>query len=158
MLPDRHRTSLPSAPDRLELQIRSLEAEIVQQAGENEVLRRLMTILEVGALIATALVAWAPPPWAFRRGRDFAAWLGLTLEQHSTGGKQRPGVTTRMGERSLRRLLIIGSDSVIKRHVHKAPRPSTWLRGLLSRKSPMLMRMALVKKMARVVWTPLAKG
>jgi len=118
-----------------------------------------MTIPGVGPLIATALVALAPPPATFRRGRDFAAWLGLTPRQHSTGGKQRLGATTRMGERSLRRLLILGANSVIiKRHVHASARPGTWLGGMLTRKPPMLVRVALANKMARIVWALMARG
>jgi len=61
----------------------------------------------VGPVIATAMAALAPPAETFKRGRDFAAWLGLTPLQHSTGGKQRLGATSKMGERTLRRLLII---------------------------------------------------
>ena len=58
-----------------------------------------------------------------------------------------------MGERSLRRLLIIGANSVIiKRHSHASARPGTWLAGLLERKPPMLVRVALANKMARIVW------
>ena len=118
-----------------------------------------MTIPGVGPLIATALVALAPPPETFRQGRDFAAWLGLTPRQHSTGGKPRPGAATRMGERSLRRLLIIGANSVvIKRHVHKEAQPGTWLGGMLARKPPMLVRVALANKMARIVWALMARG
>ena len=122
--------ALVSALERLEVVIHRLETEITRQAKDNEVARRLMTIPGAGPLIATALVALAPPPQTFQRGRDFAVWLGLTPRQHSTGGKQRLGATTRMGERSLRRLLIIGVNSVvIKRHVHKETRPGTWLAG-----------------------------
>ena len=144
---------LVSALERLEAEIQGLEAEVVRKARENEVARRLMTVPGVGPLIATALVALAPPPQTFRRGRDFAAWLGLTPRQHSTGGKQRLGATTRMGERSLRRLLIIGANSVvIKRHVHREAQPGTWLGGLLTRKPPLLVRVALANKMARIVW------
>ena len=150
---------LVSALERLEAEIRGLEAEIVRRARENETARRLMTIPGVGPLIATALVALAPPPQTFRRGRDFAAWLGLTPRQHSTGGKQRLGATTRMGERSLRRLLIIGANSVVmKRHVHREAQPGTWLGSLLARKPPMLVRVALANKMARVVWALMVKG
>ena len=69
------------------------------------------------------------------------------------------GATTKMGERSLRRLLIIGANSVvIKRHVHKEAQPGTWLGGLLSRKPPMLVRVALANKMARIVWALMARG
>ena len=151
--------ALVSALEGLEVEVRRLEAEITRRAKEDELARRLMTIPGVGPLIATALVALAPPPQTFRRGRDFAAWLGLTPRQHSTGGKQRLGATTRMGERSLRRLLILGANSVIiKRHVHAAARPGTWLARMLTRKPPMLVRVALANKMARVVWALMVKG
>ena len=131
----------------------------MRRAREEATARRLMSIPGVGPLIATTLIALAPPPQTFRQGRDVAAWLGLTPPQHSTGGKQRLGATTRRGERSLRRLLIIGANSVIiKRHVHEAARPGTWLSGLLSRKPPLLVRVALANKMVRIVWALMRKG
>ena len=149
---------LVSALERLDAGICRLEAEIVRRAKEDATARRLMTIPGVGPLIATAFAVLAPPPETFRRGRDFAAWLGLTPRQHSTGGKQRLGATTRMGERSLRRLLILGANSVIiKRHVHAAARPGTWLGSLLTRKPPLLARVALANKMARIVWALMKK-
>ena len=118
-----------------------------------------MTVPGIGPLIATAIATLAPPPETFRKARDFAAWLGLVPRQHSTGGKQRLGATTKMGERSLRRLLIIGANSVvIKRNVHKEAQPGTWLGSLLLRKPPMLVRVALANKMARIVWALMARG
>jgi transposase len=85
--------------------------------------------------------------------------LGLVPLQHSTGGKQRLGATTKRGERSLRRLLIIGANSVIiKRHVDAAAKPGTWLGGMLARKPPMLVRVARANKMARIVWALMARG
>ena len=94
--------------------------------------------------MATALATLAPLPETFRTARDFAAWLGLTPRQHSTGGKQRLGATTRMGERSLRRLLILGASSVvIKRRPNPLAQPGTKLGGLLARKPGMLVRVAL---------------
>jgi transposase len=144
---------------QLDAQIGKLDAEIARRAKENDVARRLMTVPGIGPLIGTVIAVLAPPPETFRRGRDFAAWLGLVPRQHSTGGKQRLGATTKMGERSLRRLLIIGANSVvIKRHVHKEAQPGTWLGGLLSRKPPMLVRVALANKMARIVWALMARG
>lgn len=144
---------------QLDAQLGKLDAEIARRAKENAVARRLMTVPGIGPLIATAIAVLAPPPETFRRGRDFAAWLGLVPRQHSTGGKQRLGATTKMGERSLRRLLIIGANSVvIKRHVHREAQPGTWLGGLLSRKPPMLVRVALANKMARIVWALMARG
>jgi len=140
----------------LEAEIGKLNAEIARRAKENDVARRLMTVPGMGPLIATAIAALAPPPETFRKARDFAASCckhasgvtrGLVPRQHSTGGKQRLGATTRMGERPLRRLLIIGANSVIiKRHVHAAAKPGTWVGGMLTRKPPMLVRVALANK------------
>ena len=150
---------LVAALVHLEAEIKKLDGEIERRAKENEVARRLMTVPGIGPLIATAIAVLAPPPQTFRRGRDFAAWLGLTPRQHSTGGKQRLGATTRMGERSLRRLLILGANSVIiKRHVHAAARPGSWLARMLVRKPPLLVRVALANKMARIVWALMSKG
>lgn len=110
----------------IETEIGKLDAEIARRANENELARRLMTIPGIGPLIATAIAVLAPPPGTFRKARDFAAWLGLVPRQHSTSGKQRLGATTKMGERSLLRLLIIGANSVIiKWYVHASARPGT---------------------------------
>ena len=151
--------ALIAALMHLEAEIAKLDTEIARRAKENEVARRLMTVPGIGPLIATAIAVLAPPPETFRKARDFAAWLGLVPRQHSTGGKQRLGATTKMGERSLRRLLILGANSVIiKRRVHSSARPGTWLAGMLSRKPPMLVRVALANKMARIVWALMVKG
>ncbi|WP_322867998.1 IS110 family transposase [Aquicoccus sp. G2-2] len=142
-----------------ETEIAKLDAEIARRAKEDELAQRLMTVPGIGPLIATAIATLAPPPENFRRARDFAAWLGLVPRQHSTGGKQRLGATTKMGERSLRRLLVIGANSVIiKRRTHPDAQPGTWLGNLLSRKPPMLARVALANKMARIVWALMARG
>ena len=94
---------------RLQDEIAELDREITIRAKADDVARRLMTVPGIGPLIATAIEALAPPPETFRSGRDFAAWIGLTPVQRSTGGKERLGRTSRMGERTLRRLLIIAA-------------------------------------------------
>lgn len=160
-LPTAMRTSLSvlvSMLLQLEEKIAELDAEIARRAHENETARRLMTIPGTGPLIATALATLAPPPKMFRRGRDFAAWVGLTPRQHSTGGKQRLGATTRMGERSLRRLLIIGTNSIVGWGRRKGATAGTWLASMIARKPPMLVRVALANKMARIVWALMTKG
>ncbi|WP_336492893.1 transposase, partial [Methylobacterium nigriterrae] len=98
----------------LDERIAVLDREIARHATENSVARRLMTIPGIGAVTAAALTALAPPAETFQRGRDFAAWLGLTPGQRSSGGKERLGRTSRMGERTLRRLLIIGASAVAR--------------------------------------------
>ena len=91
-------------------------------------------------------------------GRDFAAWLGLTPVQRSSGGKERLGKTSKMGERSLRRLLIIGASAVARWAVRKGVPAGSWLGRMLARKPPMLVRVALANTMARIVWALMAKG
>ena len=109
-------------------------------------------------MTAAALTALAPPADTFRRGRDFAAWLGLTPVQRSSGGKERLGKTSKMGERALRRLLIIGASAVARWAARKGVPAGSWLGRMLARKPPMLVRVALANKMARIVWALLAKG
>jgi transposase len=132
--------------------IADLDKEIARRAHEDEVSRRLMTVPGIGPIPATAIAALAPPVETFAKGRDFAAWLGLTALQRSTGGKQKLGATSKMGERTLRRLLIIGS-STVKRGAPKG----SWLEQMLARKPRMLVTVALANKMARIVWALLRK-
>jgi transposase len=143
---------------RLDEQIASLDREVAQRAKENEMVRRLMTIPGVGPVTAVALVALAPPAETFKCGRDFAAWVGLTPLQHSTGGKQKLGATSKMGERTLRRLLIIGANSVLLWVARNGAPAGSWIGRMLARKPPMLVRVALANKMARIVWALLARG
>jgi transposase len=117
-----------------------------------------MTIPGIGPVIATALEALAPPVETFIRGRDFSAWMGLTPRQHSTGGKARLGKTSKMGQRDLRRLLIIGASAVLRwASRHGAPAGS-WLSRMIGRKPPMLIMVALANRMARIAWALMAKG
>ena len=115
----------------LEENIAILDAEISRRSREDAIARRLMTIPGVGPISATAIAALAPPVETFRTSRDFAAWLGLTPLQRSTGGKQRLGATSKMGERTIRRLLIIGASAVVS-HARRRGAPR---REALRRKS-----------------------
>lgn len=109
-------------------------------------------------ITATALTALAPAAETFAKGRDFAAWLGLTRLQRSTGGKQKLGATSKMGERTLRRLLIIGASAVVKQASRRGAPKGSWLERMLERKPHILVTVALANKMARIVWALLAKG
>jgi transposase len=142
----------------LEDRIAVLDREIAQRAKADETARRLMSIPGVGPVIAGALIALAPPAETFRCGRDFAAWVGLTPLQHSTGGKQKLGATSKRGERTLRRLLIIGASTVLRWAARNGAPAGSWMARLLARKPPMLVRVALANKMARMVWALMAKG
>ena len=94
----------------------------------------------------------------FKRGRDFAAWLGLVPRQHSTGGKQVLGKISKMGQRDIRRLLITGAMSVVRAAMRRGAPEGSWLQRMLTRKPKMLVAIALANKMARSVWAMLAKG
>jgi len=142
----------------LEDRIALFDKEIVRRAREDEEARRLTTIPGVGPITATALVALAPAVSQFRRGRDFAAWLGLTPKEHSSGGKQRFGATSKMGERTLRRLLIMGATAVVQHFGRRNPTSGSWLAQMLSRKPRMLVIVALANKMARIVWAMMTTG
>lgn len=142
----------------LDRRIAELDREIARRAREDDTARRLMTIPGIGPITATALSALAPPPESFARGRDFAAWLGLVPRQHSSGGKQKLGAISRMGERSLRRLLIIGASAVVL-HASKRGAPAgSWLEQMLARKPRMLVTVALANKTARIVWALLKRN
>lgn len=142
----------------LDGRIAQLDAEIGRRARTDETARRLMTIPGVGPITATAMAALAPPADSFRRGRDFAAWLGLTPLQRSSGGKERLGRVSKMGEQSLRRLLIIGASAVVCQATRRGAQPGTWLARMLATKPRMLVIVALANKMARTVWALMAKG
>jgi transposase len=142
----------------LQEEVEALDREIAARAKSDDVARRLMTVPGIGPLIATAIEALAPPPETFRSGRDFAAWVGLTPVQKSTGGKQRLGRTSRMGERTLRRLLIIAASGVVRWAKRKGVPAGSWLARMLARKPPMLVIVALANKNARVAWALIAKG
>jgi transposase len=138
--------------------ITALDKETAQRAREQETARRLMTIPGIGPITATALMALAPAAETFAKGRDFAAWVRLTTLQHSTGGKQKLGATSKMGERTLRRLLIIGASAVIIQARRRGTAKGSWLEQMLARKPRLLVTVALANKMARIVWALLAKG
>jgi transposase len=142
----------------LEKSIAVLDAEISRRSKKDPVARRLTTIPSVGPITATAIVAPAPAAETFRAGRDFAAWLGLTPLQKSTGGKQRLGATSKMGERTIRRLLIIGASAVVRQACMRGAPAGSWLQQMLARKPRMLVTVALANTTAWIVWALLTKG
>jgi len=143
---------------RLDEQIARLDREVAERAKTDATVRRLMTVPGIGPVTAVALTALAPPADTFKRGRDFAAWVGLTPLQHSTGGKQKLGATSKMGERTLRRLLIIGANSVLLWVARNGAPAGSWIARMVARKPPMLVRVALANKMARIIWALMARG
>jgi transposase len=144
--------------DRLSEQISQLNVEIASGARRDETSRRLMTIPGFSPIIATAVETMVPPANVFKRGRDIAAWMGVTSRLHSSGGKVRLGRTSKMGHRDLRRLLIIGASAVVRWASRRKGATSPWLARMLERKPLMLVITALANKMARIAWALLSGG
>jgi transposase len=160
-LPDSVRVILKLLVDTftaLEAQIAALDTEINQRSKSDPTARRLMTIPGVGPIASTAITALVPAAEGFPAGRDFAAWLGLTPLQKSTGGKQKLGAVSKRGERTIRRLLIIGASAVVQQASRRGAPKGSWLAQMLARKPKMLVTVALANKMARIIWALLVKG
>lgn len=141
----------------LEPRIKALEAELVGWHKTNEESRRLQTIPGVGVLTATAIAASVSDPSYFRSGREFAAWLGLTPRQNSSGGKERLGRVSKMGDGYIRSLLFAGATATIRFARTKSSALSAWINALLARKPAKLVAVALANKMARIAWAVLAR-
>lgn len=145
--------------DNLSRQIDGLTAKVRKIAAEDDLVQRLMTIPGVGPVSAVTLATLAPPDDCFAKGRDFSAWLGLVPRQHSTDGKTRLGRTSKMGQRDIRRLLIMGAMSVVRAAVRRGGAPEgSWLARMLARKPRMLVAVALANKIARTAWALIARG
>ena len=150
-------TAIVDQIDALAIQIGVLERTIVTESKHDESMRRLTTIPGVGAITAATIKALVPDPGGFKSGRHFAAWVGLTPRPHSSGGKERLGRISKMGNPELRVLLVLGATAVLRiaRNDEKA-RP--WLKALLARRPFKVAAVALANKMARIIWALLNKG
>ena len=144
--------------DDLSAQLVELDRKIADRAKSDDLTQRLMTVPGIGKITAMAISALAPDAATFASGRDFAAWIGLTRRQHSSGGKELLGKISKKGNQTLRRLLIICASSRVKSAVRHGKSDSEWLRGMLARKPRMLVITALANKLARIVWALSARG
>lgn len=158
--------SLPSyARSALEILIRQIMAintEVAQLDQQlavwhaaSEASQKLAAIPGLGVITATAIAATVADPEQFKSGRQFAAWLGLTPQQHSTGGKTRLVGISKQGDRYLRRLLVVGATAVM-RHITDKPTPmADWIRKLSEKKPFRVVSVALANKLARIAWVVL---
>jgi len=138
-------------------QIDILTGKIKAYSTSSDTVRRLQTMPGVGPIGAMVIEAFAPDMAAFKRGRDFAAWLGLIPLQKSTGGKSRLGQITKMGQKDIRRALVIGAMSRIAGYARQNSRAEPWLQDKLDRKPKMVAAIALANKMARQIWAMITK-
>jgi len=138
-------------------QIGELDKTLRAHATQDETTKRLTTIPGVRPVTAAALATFAPPA-TFAKGRDFATWTGPTPRRHSSGGKERLGNISKMGQRDIQRLLIIGAIAVMRRAARNGAPAGSWLARMMARKPRLLVAMALANRVARIAWPPMTKG
>jgi transposase len=146
-------------------QIRELQARIAMLEGEiktwfcgNEVAKRLETIPGIGVITASALAASVTDPHRFASARQFAASLGLTPKADCSGGRERMGRISKMGDRYLRRLLVSGMTSQLQ-SARRKPDAYPWVAGLLASNKPeKLIAVAMANKAARIAWVIMTRG
>ncbi|NMG32745.1 IS110 family transposase, partial [Aromatoleum evansii] len=136
----------------LDERILAYDRKISTLAQQSEAARRLMAIEGVGPVTASAIVASVGPATTFTCGRQFAAWLGLTPRQHSSGGKTVLGGISKRGDVVLRTLLIHGARSVLRLTAARTDRKSRWVEDLKARSCNNVAAVALAAKNARIIW------
>jgi transposase len=148
--------------DTIDETIGAIDEDIGAAVKADARARRLMSIPGIGPVIASAIISTIPDMSAFSSGREFAAFLGLTPRQHSSGGKERLGRITKMGDRYLRKLLVVGATSVLCHSKGHNDALRRWARAMLERKMVKyafkLTAVALANKLARVVFALLRSG
>ena len=143
--------------EALDIRVERLDRQIITAVKGDDDARRLTSIPGVGPIIAATVRATVQDPRGFRRGRDFAAWIGLTPRAHSSGGKERIGSISKRGNRQLRTLLVVGATSILKLGKRGLKLPE-WVRALMLRRPFKVVAVALANKMARTIWALLVKG
>ena len=144
--------------DQLAARLEEADALIEQTAQENEACRRLDAIPGIGPVTATALLAAIGNGAAFRKGREFAAWVGLVPREHSTGGEQKLLGLSRRGNSYLRKLFVQGARAVLQFKEKQSSGLKAWLTNVSSRTHYNVVGVALANKLARTAWAVLAKG
>ena len=138
--------------------VRLLEARLAKWHRTNVVSRLLASVPGVGIMGASAIAATVTDPSLFRSGREFAAWLGMTPRQNSSGGKERLGGISKRGDKYIRSLLIAGAVAILRHARDRATKDAEWVRGMLARKPAMVVAVALANRTARIVWAVMRRG
>ncbi len=141
----------------LQVRIEGLEKDLKICCRDHDAVKRLKTIPGIGAITASALDASITDPHQYKSGRQFAASLGLTPRANSSGGKERMGRISKMGDQYLRRLLVSGMTSQLQ-SARRNPNDHPWVIGLLRRKPPKLVAVAMANKAARIAWVVMTRG
>ena len=131
---------------------------LTRAARRQERVALLQTIPGVGPITASAIVATVGSGEQFDNGRAFAAWLGLTPLNRSSGGKERLAGISKMGDQYLRRLLVIGMMSRMRRIMKNPEQYDPWFADILARKPGKVAAVAMANKTARIVWAVLTRN
>ena len=114
--------------------IARLDRIIAKLAQKDEAARRLMSIPGFGPITASAMAATIQDTSSFAGPREFAAFLGLTPKQNSSGRKPKFRRISKMGNRNLRKLLVVGAHAVL---FHRKPHTDPlrmWAKKLIEKK------------------------
>lgn len=142
----------------LHVRILELDKAIAASAKKDHRIKLLQTIPGIGPVNASAIVATIGSAHQFKSGRDLAAWIGLTPLNKSSGGKERLGKISRMGDRYLRQLLVVGMSSRVRAARTRPDRVDPWTAAILERKPTRVATVAMANKTARIIWAVLTKN
>jgi transposase len=142
----------------VEQQIEVLSDELERIASSDADCIRIRQIPGIGPVVATAIVAAIGNGAAFRKGREFAAWLGLVPKQYSTGGKARLLGISKRGNIYLRKILVHGARAAVLRIKRDRVPIGAWMNALESRAPRNVLIVAMANKLARIVWAVLSSG
>jgi transposase len=143
---------------QIESDVQAISHAIERISDEDARCRQLRQIPGFGPLVSTATVVAIGNGAAFRRGRDFAAWVGVVPRQYSTGGKARLYGISKRGNIYLRRMLIHGARAVLLRIKHNTGGFGQWVHPLAQRAPRNKVIVAIANKLARIAWAVLSSG
>ena len=161
IIPERVRSALMPFVRQLSVlddEIAASDRAIQAISKADPVARRLMSVPGIGPITASAIVASVQDVSTFSGAREFAAFLGLTPRQNSSGGKERLGRVSKMGNRYLRKLLVVGAHAVLYHRKGHSDALRTWADGLMETKPFKLVAVAVANKLARIVFAILHGG
>ena len=132
--------------------------KMTQVAQQEDRVALLQTIPGIGPITASAIVATVGTGRQFNNGREFAAWLGLTPLNRSSGGKERLGRIPKMGDQYIRRLLVVGMMSRMRQIIQNPERYDPWFADILARKPGKVAAVAMANKTARMIWAVMTRN
>jgi transposase len=161
-LPDLYRPTLNLLYGRLcdlRNDLEQLNCEIEALVRQNPMCQRLTELEGVGPIGSVLLYATLGTGEAFVNGRQFAAYLGLTPKQFSSGGKVNlVGISKRVANKRLRAVLIQGARAYVYHMKEPKTTKDRWLWGIIERSGKCKAAVALANKNVRTAWAMLTQN